>query len=142
MNRITLLAVLLLGLAGTAQADVVAMDAYVRGLPPGSTTTAAYLTLRNEGAEDVALVAASSPVAGSVMLHETMNHDGMLHMMHVEQVLIPAGGEITLASGGLHLMLMQLQQMPADGSVVELQLRFSDGSTVQVAAPVRSVLDE
>jgi copper(I)-binding protein len=66
----------------------------------------------------------------------------MLHMMHVNKVSIPAQGEVTLVSGGLHLMLTKLREQPADGSEVELLLQFSDGSELSVLAPVRSVLDE
>lgn len=128
--------------AAAATADVDVVDPYVRGLPPGVTNTAAYMTLRNSGSSDVELTGVSSPLAGSAMLHDTMNHDGMLHMMHVAKVNIPAGGETRLASGGLHIMLMELREQPAAGTVVELQLQFSDGSELTVSAPVRSVLDE
>lgn len=133
---------LLLAASNLARADIEVSAAYVRGLPPGVANTAAYMTLRNTGSEAVELTGARSSIAASVMLHDTMNHDGMLHMMHVERVSIPAHGEITLASGGLHLMLMQLQEHPAAGSEVELLLQFSDGSELSVLAPVRSVLDE
>jgi hypothetical protein len=125
-----------------AQADIEARAAYVRGLPPGVGNTSAYMILRNSGSEVVDLIGASSAIAGSVMLHDTMNHDGMLHMTHVDRVSIPAGGEIALVSGGMHLMLMELRQQPAVGSTVELLLEFSDGSELRVQASVRSVLDE
>lgn len=128
--------------ACTARAGISVSAAWVRALPPGVANTAAYMTLHNTGATDVELLGAASSVAGKVELHETMNHDGMMHMMHVRSVVIPAGGELKLESGGLHLMLMQLRAMPAAGTEVELQLRFSDGSELLVRAPVRSVLDE
>ncbi len=132
----------LLAACGTAEADIEVSAAYVRGLPPGVANTSAYLTLRNTGSTAVDLLGARSPIAASVMLHDTMNHDGMLHMMHVNKVSIPAQGEVTLVSGGLHLMLMELREQPVDGSEVELVLQFSDGSELSVLAPVRSVLDE
>lgn len=132
--------VLLTG-CSAAQADIEVTAAYVRGLPPGVANTSAYMTLRNTGMTAVDLTGARSSIAASVMLHDTMNHDGMLHMMHVAKATIPAGGELTLASGGMHLMLQLLEQ-PAVGSEVELVLQFSDGSELSVQAPVRSVLDE
>lgn len=132
----------LLTTCGAAQADIEVSAAYVRGLPPGVANTSAYMTLRNTGMEAVDLTGARSSIAATVMLHNTMNHDGMLHMMHVDKATIPAGGELTLVSGGMHLMLMQLREQPAVGSEVELVLQFSDGSEISVQAPVRSVLDE
>lgn len=142
-NAQALLPVLVLAAACSgARADIEVSAAYVRGLPPGVANTSAYMTLRNTGSAAVDLVGARSPLAATVMLHDTMNHDGMLHMMHVDKASIPAGGELALASGGMHLMLMQLREQPAAGSTVELVLQFSDGSEVSVQAPVRSVLDE
>lgn len=138
----SLLLSLALCVPALAHADIEVIDPYVRGLPPGVANTSAYMTLRNTGAGDVDLVAVSSDIAASTMLHTTMDHGGMLHMMHVDKVSIPAGGETRLASGGLHIMLMQLNEHPAPGSSVPLLLRFSDGSELQVSAPVRSVLDE
>lgn len=117
-------------------------NGYVRGLPPGTQNTAAYMTLRNRGDVDVELVAAASPVAGSVMLHSTVDHGGMLHMEHLHGLVIPAGAEVVLKSGGIHLMLMQLGEMPKPGEEVALTLQFADGSMQELRLPVRSVLDE
>jgi len=142
VTRMLLPVIAMLAACGSAEADIEVSAAYVRGLPPGVDNTSAYMTLRNTGSTAVDLVGARSHIAASVMLHNTMNHDGMLHMMHVNKVSIPAQGEVTLVSGGLHLMLTKLREQPADGSEVELLLQFSDGSELSVLAPVRSVLDE
>ncbi|MGV3591216.1 MAG: copper chaperone PCu(A)C [Gammaproteobacteria bacterium] len=138
----TLCALALLSVSAGLHAELVVDDAWVRGLPPGVANTAAYMTLRNTGNEDVVLTGATSPIAGSVQLHDTMDHGGMLHMAHVESLTVPAGGEVKLASGGLHLMLMELTAMPAPDSNVELTLQFSDGTSQALVLPVRSVLDE
>lgn len=116
-------------------------SAWVRGLPPGQTTTAVFMTLRNSGPQALTLTGATTPVAESALLHGTMNHDGMLHMTALESLVVPAGGELQLESGGSHLMLMGLQQTLAAGSEVELTLQFAEG-TYTVNLPVRSVLDE
>jgi periplasmic copper chaperone A len=124
------------------QAEVLVTDAWVRGLPPGVANASAYMTLRNTGSEDVVLTGASSPLAGSVLLHTTMNHGGMLHMTHIETLTLPAGSEVKLESGGTHLMLTELAETPAPGTEVELTLEFADGTTQMLRLPVRSVLDE
>ena len=138
----TLGAVALLTLSAGLHAELVVEDAWVRGLPPGVANTAAYMTLHNTGSEDIVLTGAVSPVAGRVQLHDTMDHGGMLHMAHVDTLTIPAGGDVKLATGGLHLMLMELTAMPAPGTDVELTLQFADGSSQALTLPVRSVLDE
>lgn len=142
-NFRNILSVLLIATSSSnAFAELVVEDAYVRGLPPGVDTTSAYMTLRNTGEADLKITGASSPVAGTVMLHTTMNHNGMLHMQHVMSASVPAHGELVLESGGLHLMLTGLKQTLAAGTEVELTLQFVDGSTHQLSLPVRSVLDE
>jgi copper(I)-binding protein len=123
-------------------AEVIVEDAWIRGLPPGVANTSAYMTLTNTGTEEVVLTGASSPVAGSVLLHATMNHDGMLHMTHLASLAIPAGAEVKLESGGTHLMLMELKESPRPGVEVTLTLEFADGSAQTLQLPVRSVLDE
>jgi periplasmic copper chaperone A len=143
MKTIRLLAALpVLLIATCLQAEVLVTEAWVRGLPPGVATASAYMTLRNTGGEDVVLTGASSPLAGSVLIHTTMNHGGMLHMTHIESLTLPAGSEVKLESGGTHLMLTELAQSPAPGMEVELTLEFANGTTQVVRLPVRSVLDE
>ena len=131
-----------LALSPAALADLQVEDGYVRGLPPGTPNTAAYMRLRNSGTAPVELVGASAEVAGSVMLHTTMDHGGVLHMQHLSGLTIPAGGEVVLQSGGIHLMLMDLEAMPQAGTVVAITLEFADGTTQDITLPVRSVLDE
>jgi copper(I)-binding protein len=128
--------------AALLHAEVVVEDAWIRGLPPSVPNASAYMTLTNPGTEEVVLTGATSPIAGSVVLHGTMNHEGMLHMMQLESIAIPAGASFKLESGGTHLMLMELKQSPVPGTEVELTLRFADGTSQALQLPVRSVLDE
>jgi periplasmic copper chaperone A len=118
-------------------AEVVVENAWIRGLPPGVANASAYMTLTNTGTQEVVLTGATTPIAGNVWLHSTMNHDGLLHMTHIESVAIPAGGALKLESGGTHLMLMELKEAPMPGSEVALTLQFADGTTHAVACAKR-----
>jgi periplasmic copper chaperone A len=129
-------------LSSSVFAELIVEGAHVRGLPPGVDTTSAYMTLRNTGDTAVEITGATSPVAGEVTLHTTMNHNGMLHMQHLMSASVPAHGELVFESGGLHLMLAGLNQALVIGAEVELTLQFADGTTQQLSLPVRSVLDE
>lgn len=141
-SRKLLVAALALVPASAVLAALEVENGYVRGLPPGVSNTAAYMTLHNPGADAVELVGGSAEVAGSVMLHTTIDREGMLHMEHLHSVSIPAGGSVVLESGAMHLMLMQLKRTPKAGERVAISLEFADGSTQQIDLPVRSVLDE
>lgn len=138
----TKLPLLLLCTVAPALAEVSVENAWVRGLPPGVGTTSAYMTLVNDGSEPVELTGVSTVAAGQALLHGVMDHGGMLHMMALDSLTVPAGGELRLESRGSHIMLADLPAELVVGSTVELVLEFADGRTLAVTAPVRSVLDE
>ncbi|MDP4789983.1 MAG: copper chaperone PCu(A)C, partial [Haliea sp.] len=98
------LALMVLPVAQASQAQVVLEGAWVRALPPTQTRTAAYLTVRNTGAEVLAITGGTASGAGRVELHETLEVDGMMRMQQQSVVEVPAGGSVELAPGGLHLM--------------------------------------
>ena len=133
---------LLLACAMQVHAELIIEGAYVRGLPPGTANTSAYMTIRNTSDQDMTLAGAESAIATSVMLHASIMQEGMMRMEHLAAAAIPAGGELVLKSGGTHLMLLNLQSMPMPGSMVPLTLRFGDGSQLELSVPVRSVLEE
>ncbi|MCE9665890.1 copper chaperone PCu(A)C [Halomonas sp. M5N1S17] len=123
-----------------ALADAVSIDqAQVRAVPPGSETSAAFMTLHNSGDEDIALVGASSPAAEVVELHDHTDVDGVMQMRQVDHVPVPAGGSAALAPGGLHMMLIKLTSPLVEGEPVELTLTFDNGESQVVEAPVSRI---
>jgi copper(I)-binding protein len=140
-NRRLLLAALLiapLSLAGANEALQV-LDPYVRAVPAGQDQTAAYMTLRNGGQKSVALTQAASPAARAVELHTVVDEGGLKKMRPVPQIEIPAGGEVQLRPGGLHIMLIGLKEPLKEGARVAITLTFQDGSRREVSAPVRAI---
>jgi copper(I)-binding protein len=121
--------------AGTADAVTVA-DPYVRLAPPGAPTTAAYMVLKNAGAQDARLVKAENPVSKVTELHTHTNEGGVMKMRQVPAIDIKAKGETKLEPGGLHVMLIGLKAPMKEGDKVTLTLGFADGSSKQVEAPV------
>ena len=108
---------------------------------PAEVISGAYLTLENQGDEAETLVALSSPRAGVVELHETQMDDGMMRMRPLVALPLAAGEQHTLAPGGEHLMLIDLQSHLLPGQVVPLTLTFESGVTLTVAVPVRDERD-
>ncbi|MEM8848503.1 MAG: copper chaperone PCu(A)C [Pseudomonadota bacterium] len=106
---------------------------YVIATAPNAPVAGAYMTIVNTGGDDV-LLSAEVPdtKAGLVRLHDTSIEDGIMRMIEVEGgIPIPAGQTVTLESGGLHLMLMQLPQGLADGDLVPATLTFQEAGDVQ-----------
>jgi hypothetical protein len=116
-------------------------DAYVRGLPPGQTTTAAFFSLKNNSDTSISLKSISSPVAGKVEVHETRNVDGQMQMRKVDDLTLTPGQRIELKPNGKHLMLMGLTAPLKEGDKVSLRLCFTEFCRM-LELPVVSVLQE
>lgn len=120
--------------------------AWVRAATAGGNS-AAYMSLANPGASPITIVGASTNVAEAVELHETsIEHAGgehptgqVMRMHHIEAIVVPARGEVTLAPGGLHVMLFGLKQALVEGDEISLILHLEDGEERALSLPVRSV---
>lgn len=103
-----------------------------------AATGGVYLTIVNHDSMAVELVGVSSPIATSAEVHESMQHDGMAHMMARASLSIGARDSVVMAPGGLHVMLNQLTRSLTVGDSIPLTLRFSTGDTLAVRAAVRA----
>ncbi|WP_326796975.1 copper chaperone PCu(A)C [Streptomyces sp. NBC_01808] len=94
---------------------------------------AGYLTVRNDGAADDRLTAVSTDLADDVTMHTTEGE----RMRAVDGFDVPAGGELTLARGGAHLMLEKLDRRPEVGEKVSFVLHFAESEPIEVEVPVQ-----
>ncbi len=137
---------LVLGLASVplmaaedAVASVSVTDPYVRAVPPGQKSSAAFMTLRNDSGTDHAVVSAESSAARIVELHTHVKQGGMMRMRRIEKIAVPAQGETVLKPGGLHVMLIDLNDQLKAGDNVSVTLVFQDGSRKELRAAVRKI---
>jgi len=112
-------------------------NAWIPQPPGGAAVAAAYFTLHNVGDKPAVLVDIDCPLAGSAMLHRTTVVAGESRMRMVDRLTIPPGQSVTLAPGGLHVMLDQLTSPLAVGQRVPLTLHFAGGKDLHVEAKVR-----
>jgi len=101
-------------------------------------TSGAYMEIANNDTVAITLVGVTTVDAGAAEVHETMQHDGMAHMMPRTELRIPAGDVVKLAPGGLHVMLIDVRRALVIGDSVRLRLRFSDSTSVAVTALVQT----
>lgn len=119
-------------LAQTSRLEV--SDAWARATPGKAENGAAYLTIQSPTADR--LVSASSPVAKKAELH-TMSMAGMVMQMRpLAAVNIPAGQPVALKPGGVHIMLLGLQQPLQEGQSFPLTLTFDKAGTRVVTVAV------
>ncbi len=141
MKRLLTASILYLSLAGAAFAQVTVSDPWVRATVASQKASGAFMTLT--APRDTRLVAASSPVAGVVEIHEMAMRDNVMRMRAIDALPLPAGKAVKLEPGGYHVMLMQLKGPLNAGDTVALELVFEGTDkareTVQVQAPVRAL---
>ncbi|MCO4095010.1 MAG: copper chaperone PCu(A)C [Acidovorax sp.] len=105
----------------------------------GTSNGAAYLRgIRNRGTAPDRLVAASTPVAERVELHEMTTEGDVMRMREVPAIDLPAGQEVQLRHGQrYHLMLINLRQPLKVGDRFDLTLKFEKAGETTVKAWVQ-----
>ncbi|NWJ48776.1 MAG: copper chaperone PCu(A)C [Chloroflexi bacterium] len=119
------------GMATTAAATTMAM-----GTPGASAmvSTGMFLTINNSGAEADKLLGGQTSIADAVEVHTFVNSK----MVLAETAPVPANGSLTLAPGGLHIMLIGVKQPLTVGQKVSVTLNFEKAGKVIVEAEVRA----
>ena len=138
MKKFLLASIATLALNAWAQSSVKIEDAWVRATVAQQKATGAFMRLTAQ--RDIRLVAASSPVAGVVEIHEMNMEQGVMKMRPVAGLDLPAGRSVELKPGGYHVMLMDLKAPVATDQSVPLTLVFEGqgGSREQVELKVRA----
>lgn len=113
---------------------------FSRATPGGAKVGAGYMTITNKGTVADRLIAASSPAAGKVEIHEMTMEGGVMKMRELSGGLpIEAGKTASLAPGGYHLMLMELKAPLKQGDKVPVTLTFEKAGKVDVTLDVQSI---
>jgi copper(I)-binding protein len=139
MRRIAAFTLLAAAIPAFAHAgDIEIKGAEMRASIGHSPNTAGYMTVVNRGGKPDRLLSAACGCAGMVMVHKTEMSGGMAMMTGEPAVAIPAHGEVTFKPGGLHLMVMDLKQPLADGTVQDVTLTFERVGKVTAAFKVKA----
>lgn len=126
---------LMFSTTATDKCGVTFSDGWAPQAPPVATMWAGYGTLRNGSDHAVTLTGASSPDFAMAQLHETREENGVEHMRRIDSLVLPAGGEVRLAPGGRHLMLMRPSHDLGKSAAIDIEFHFD-----ACAAPVSAVL--
>ncbi|KCV81025.1 hypothetical protein ATO10_14524 [Actibacterium atlanticum] len=118
--------------------DITIEDPYARASAMMSKSGAAFMVLKNAGAQDDRLIAAASDVAKKVELHtHKENEQGVMQMLEVKEGFpVPAGGMHALARGGDHVMFLGLTRPLEHGDMVTVTLTFEKAGEMTVEIPV------
>ncbi|HEY7747926.1 MAG TPA: copper chaperone PCu(A)C [Aestuariivirgaceae bacterium] len=115
-------------------------NAFARASLAGAGAGAVYLTLRNDGPEPDRLRSVAAAGAGRAEIHRHVMDNDIAAMARVSCIVIPAGGEVAFAPGGLHVMLTDLASPLKEGTELELHLVFDRAGEITITVPVKSVV--
>lgn len=135
MHRLLIASALLASFA--AQAQVKVDDPWVRATVAPQKATGAFMQLTS--AKPAKVVAASSPVADMVEIHEMKMEDGVMKMRAVDALALPAGQAVALKPGSYHVMLMGLKGPIKAGETVPLTLTVEGDDKQRTTIEVKAV---
>ena len=141
MKTLLIASLLTLTAQAWAQTAVKIEDAWVRGTVASQKATGAFMRLTPVA--NARLVAARSPVAGVVEIHEMAMENDVMKMRQIPGLDLAAGRTMDLKPGGYHVMLMDLKQQLKGGEQVPITLVFEDDAkkrfTQDIQAPVTAL---
>jgi copper(I)-binding protein len=128
-RSVTVFALLFTGLGmwtgSVLAADMVLDSVQFRATVGSMPSSAGYLTIQNNSAKDDWLIAATSDLARKTELHNMTMDNGVMRMRQVQSgIPVPAGGTVTLAPGGYHIMLIGLKAPLNAGQAYDVTLDF------------------
>ena len=98
------------------------------------------MTITNHGATDDTLIDASAPVSQRIELHTHIMDDGVMWMREIEGgIPVPAGATVDLQPGGLHVMLIGLEQPLVEGETFPMTLVFEQAGAVDVVVSIEDI---
>jgi copper(I)-binding protein len=114
------------------------VGAWARPTVAAMPNSAAYMLLLNLTDQDEVLVSGETNVATVVELHEmTMGESDVMIMQPIEGgIIVPAGGVTILQPGGLHVMIIGLNQELHEGESINLTLTFAESGSSEFIVPI------
>lgn len=122
--------------AAIAPASVSIQSAWIRPTLGANRNTAAYATLINTSATPARLIGAAVVGASKAELHNSVMENGIMRMRQVEAIDIPAAGSVSLAPGGLHIMVFGLENGLEAGNTATITLTVEGSGDLTIEAPV------
>lgn len=98
---------------------------------------AVYFLIDNPTSQDDVLLSASSDISAFVEIHESvMKENGTMSMEKQEFVPLPGGERVEFKPGGLHVMLINLEEDLKSGDQFSLTLTFEKAGQRTLTVPV------
>lgn len=112
-------------------------QAWARATTSSARVGGVFLTIKASGAAD-RMVAAQSPVAEKVELHETLREGTVMKMREVGELPLLPGEAVVMKPGGYHIMLMGLKRPLNRGDSFPITITFGQAPPVTTTVTVQA----
>jgi copper(I)-binding protein len=106
--------------------------------PSAAETGAAYFVIHNKGDAADALLRVETDAARQAEIHDMMMDGTVMRMRKLDKLEIPAGKSVSVAPGGLHIMLIGLKAPLKAGDEFSARLVFEKAGSVDVSVQVQT----
>lgn len=134
-KTIFLLAAAILLSACGAPGEIEVKEPWMRPTVLGENA-AVYFLLYNNSQNADQLIGVSSNVSDRVEIHESKMENDVMQMNMVSSLPLEAGSEFIFEPGGLHVMLVGVDQELKPGEHIQVTLHFETHKDVNVDVPV------
>ncbi len=113
---------------------------WTRATAPTAPAGGGYLKITNTGTTPDRLIAAKSPTADKVEVHEMKMEGNVMRMRELDKGLeIPPGATVELKPGGFHIMFMGLKAPFAKDAKVPATLVFEKAGSIDIELLVQAM---
>ncbi len=138
MNKtLPLIIILVFSTLIQAKPKIEIADAWVKEVPPVSRVSVLFMKITNRGSTDDKLIGVKTDIAEHAEIHKMVMEGDIMKMRKIDQLTVPARGEVVLEPGGIHIMLIGLKKIPQKGDRVKVELIFERSGKTTIEVPVR-----
>ncbi len=121
------------------QGPLTVVHPWSRATAPSQKAGGVFLRIRNDSNQPDRLIGVESDMADVASLHTLIRDGDVMRMRPVQGgIEVPANGEVVLAPGGKHVMLIGLRAQLIKESGIPLTLIFERAGRVEIVAVVEA----
>lgn len=132
MKKILFMLLLIVSFNLFAESDIEVKDAQIKSTPPGMLVTAAFMKIINHSNKDLYLLKVEGDFAKTFELHTMAMDEGKMVMRPVEKILLKKKSTTELKSGGLHIMIFDVNKPIVSANDYALKLVLDSNKTISI----------
>ncbi len=104
------------------------INPYIKIIGKNAKSAAGYMVIENLSGQKITLLEAISDF-GFTMLHTSEEINGVVSMIHLDQIDIEKGDRVNFTPGGLHIMFVGIDEDLSEVATKDIILKFKNSET-------------